>query len=184
MDVSQPGLGLAVLDDGRIGRSCTEGVLALTLLRSPCMPDPESDRGEHAFRYALMPHAGDWRAAHVPREADEVADPVVVLPIPAARGGEDGSGPRAPFRLELSSGDLEIACFKLAEDGNGRILRLVERHGGIASGRIEWPSAVPDVRAVNLLEEPAEADVAHPGGSAITTFSLRPFEILTLAVGS
>jgi alpha-mannosidase len=141
------------------------------------MPDPEADRGEHAFRYALLPHAGDWRAAHVPREADEVADPLLVLPLAEAVGA---GAPRAPFRLELEAGDVEIACCKPAEDLAGRVVRLVERHGGLARGRIHWAGPVGEVRPVDLLEEPAEAEVEHDAAARITTFTLDAFEILTL----
>ena len=179
LDLSQPGLGLALLDDGRFGRSCRDGVLALSLLRSPTFPDPSSDLAEHVFRYALLPHQGDWRAAGVPREADEVADRPLVLP--ASVGATCGDAPPAPFRLTVEpGGDIEIAAFKPVEQGDGLILRLVERHGGLAQARIDWDLPVSDVWAVDLLEQESEGCVEHDLDRVSTTLTLAPFEIVTL----
>ncbi|MBI4879357.1 MAG: alpha-mannosidase [Planctomycetes bacterium] len=177
MDLSQPGLGLALFDDGKYGRSCLGNVLGLTLLRSPNFPDPTADRGEHEFRLGLMPHGGDWRAAHVPRQADELAEPPIVLPLrdAAPPGAPDPAGAseptrRAPFRLAVrEGGDAEIACFKPAENGAGLILRLVERHGGLTRLRLNWNLPV--------------AALEHWPESRATAVTLSPFEILTLKIG-
>ena len=32
--------------------------MQMYLFRSPVFPDPEADRGEHSFPYALLPHQG------------------------------------------------------------------------------------------------------------------------------
>ncbi|MEW6073790.1 MAG: glycoside hydrolase family 38 C-terminal domain-containing protein [Planctomycetota bacterium] len=183
MDLSQPGLGLAVLDDGIYGRSCHENVLGLSLLRSPSFPDPGADRGEHTMRYGLHPHGGDWRAAGVPRATDEFAEGTVVVPLAGLAGGAEAELPR-PFDLVLEEGDVEVACFKPAEDGRGRILRLVERHGGLARGRILWRGSAPAVRPVDLLERPATAAEEARAEDGATRFVLRPFRILSLRVGS
>ena len=196
MDLSQPGLGLALLDDGKYGRSIHENALGLSLLRAPTFPDPDADRGCHQFCYGFLPHAGDWRAARVPREADELAEPPVVVslesgPGPASPGAgapwdrRPGAGGSrlAPFELELEGGaDLEIACFKPAQDGRGLVLRLVERRGGLGRGRIRWRMPVAGVRAADLLEEPVEREIQHRADPPTTELALRPFEILTLLV--
>ena len=48
----------------------------MSLLKSPLFPDPSCDRGLHAFHYALMPHAGDWRDAGVDHAADCLREPL------------------------------------------------------------------------------------------------------------
>ena len=185
MDLSQPGTGLAVLDDGKFGRSCHGNVLGLSLLRCPNFPDPGADRGEHVIRYGLMPHGGDWRAAGVPREAAEAAEGTVVVVLEAVGPEVRGRGePLArPFDLVVEEGDFEVACFKPAEDGDDRILRLVERHGGTTRGRIEWRRPVGEVHTVDLLERPrAGGAAAATTTGGVTRFSLAPFEILTLRI--
>lgn len=182
MDLSQPGLGLAVLDHGIVGRSGVGGTLGVSLLRAPTFPDPEADRGENRFRYALLPHAGDWRAAGVPREADELAEPLLVV---AGAADEDETAPasiRPPaFTLEVAApGDVEVACFKPATDGRGAILRLVERHGAHSRVRIDWRVPPKALAGIDLLERPHPRELGQDGGG--TTLTLAPFEIVTLRV--
>ena len=184
MDLSQPGLGLAVLDDGKLGRSCSGNELGLSLLRAPDFPDPDADRGRHVFRYALYPHAGDFRQAHVARQADELAEPPLLIPLSGLGALNRGSEDLAPFELELDDDrDVEVACLKPAEDGVGLILRLVERHGGRTEAVLRWKLPVSSVQPVDLLELPVERELTHAADDRVTRFSLRPFEILTLRVG-
>jgi len=55
--------GFSLINESKFGYDDQGNVLRLTLLRSPIWPDPEADRGHHHFRYALYPHAGDWKQA-------------------------------------------------------------------------------------------------------------------------
>ncbi len=182
MDLSQPGLGLAVLDDGtRFGRSCLGGTLGLSLLRGPRFPDPTSDVGVHLFRYALLPHGGDWRRARVPEEAEALSDPLLAWKPGRKGGGPPGQTRRLPFEIRLPRGGfVEIAAFKSALSGRGKILRLVERHGALTPVEIAWKALPARLETVNLLEEPIlrEGFRKKTGGKA--AFTLRPFEILTL----
>src|SRR5262249_42905009 len=60
IDLSEAEYGVSLLNDGRYGHDVREATLRLTLLRSPRVPDPEADLGEHHFTYSLFPHLGDW----------------------------------------------------------------------------------------------------------------------------
>ncbi len=186
MDVSEPGFGVAVLDDGRYGRSAlahAEGsTLGLSLLKSPLFPDPSCDRGAHAFNYALMPHAGDWRAAHVDHAADCFREPWKVTVLPHRQKGEL-RGAWAPFEvLATPSMRVEISAWKPAEDGRGRILRLVETRGARGDVQVFWNIDARSVKSVDLLERPRECEgLVHATGS-VTLFHMKPFEIISLRV--
>ena len=74
VDVSEPGYGVALLNDSKYGHhasrtrtaaGATSTTLCLTLLRGPQYPDPQADRGLHRFTYSLLPHAGDFRTGDV-----------------------------------------------------------------------------------------------------------------------
>ena len=85
-DLSEPGYGVALLNDCKYGYDIRGHIMRLSLLRGPGFPDPEADQGEHRFAYALLPHAGDLRArtASSPRRSTSTY-PCPSSPV-AARG--------------------------------------------------------------------------------------------------
>src|SRR4029077_15228713 len=87
VDLSEPDHGVALLDDGKYGHHLRGNLLDLNLLRSPCYPDPQADRGAHEFTYSLYPHAGDHVAGGVVRAAYELNMPLRPL------AGGSGAGP-------------------------------------------------------------------------------------------
>ena len=143
MDLSRPGLGLAILDEGIVGRSVREGVLGLSLLRAPNFPDPECDRGEHRLRYSLMPHGGDRRVAGhagVDAEAEAFAEPLVVRRL---KSEETSSGVarirvagwNGPRRVDLRERPLETGSeLMVAADGT---FEVPMRPFGIESIRLQ-----------------------------------------------
>lgn len=177
MDLSEPGRGLSILDDGRYGRSFNDSTMGLSLLRSPRMPDPEADRGMHRFTVSFMPHGGDWRAAGVWAEAEALCRPLKRLGKGVGTGESE-----APFRCRVDgAAHLEIAAFKPSEQGGHRVLRLVEVHGGAGDVEIEWARTPSSVRAVDLHERTSiDIDMAHDGDR--TRLAISPFQIVTLLV--
>ena len=186
MDVSEPGFGVAVLDDGRYGRSalahadgCT---LGLSLLKSPNFPDPTCDRGEHSFNYALMPHAGDWREANVDLAADCFREPLRAIELRPKSKGELRGAWSACEVLSTEPMRVELAAFKPAEDGRGRILRLVETRGARGDVQVFWNINARKVTAVDLLERPITLEGLSHAAGAVTLLRMKPFEIVTLRV--
>jgi len=184
IDLSQPGRGLAVLNDCKYGHSCHGGVMGLSLLRSCKWPDPEADKGMHRFRYSLMPHGGDWRAAGVDREAELMVRGVWAVPVGLQQAGPTNEWePRefVPFRVECSSGaSVRVAAVKRAEEGGALVVRVVESSGRAGVCRVEWVSDC-DVRSVDLLERSLGlSGFSHAGRE--TTFRMSAFQIVTLLV--
>ena len=128
--------------------------MGLSLLRATNFPDPGADRGEHRFRYALMPHAGDWRSAGIDAEAESFNEPLVVRPITGGSGSIKGE--HVPFSI-VCDGEarLEVAALKPAEDASGAVLRLVEKHGAHGIVRAHMPGH-RSAEVVNLREDPVE----------------------------
>jgi alpha-mannosidase len=122
-DLSEPGYGVALLNDGKYGHSAKGNVVGISLLRSPLYPDPFADEGEHRFTYSLFPHIGDWTAAGVAREAFALNAPL--FPV---RAQEDAL-PRGFSLVEAEGLELALGSLKLAEHGDSVILRLYEPHG-------------------------------------------------------
>ena len=183
MDLSEPGFGVAVLNDCKYGHSCNGRVMGLTLLRSPKFPDQNADMGPHSFTYAVMPHAGDWRDAGVDLQAQVLNQPLLSRPLSADQSGSI-KGAWAPVTIAIDGlGQVEIVAFKPAEDGKGAILRLVETHGGRARLELNWNIQTATVQTVDLLERSMELEgFKHNQAAGRTTLGIRPFQIVTLAV--
>jgi alpha-mannosidase len=170
-DLSEPGYGVALLNDGKYGHSARDNVLGISLLRSPLYPDPFADEGEHRFTYSLFPHPGDWTEAGVTREAFSLNSPLIA----GVNGGETSE-----YGLVAAEGvELALGSLKRTEDGRGVILRLYEPHGARGSATLRFAFGVGRVERVNLLEEP-EGTVEVQDGEVL--LDVRPFEVLTLRV--
>jgi len=168
-DLSEPGCGLALLNDCKYGHATYRNVMQLSLLRAPKYPDPTADIGRHQFRYALWPHAGDLRAAGVIPAARAFNVPLLLQPTAAA------AGERSFF--SVNSPGVVIDTVKKAEDSRHIIVRLYEAHG--ARGRVRLTSELPvqQVTRCNFLED-TEAKLTWSKGGV--TLAMQPFQIITL----
>lgn len=189
-DLSEPGLGLALLSDCKYGFSAHDSTLGLSLLRAPAWPDPQADRGDHEFTYAVMPHAGDWRAAGVDAEGEALAAPLQCFAIQAS-SASDGPArtPRwSPLHITTEGAiGIAIDAIKPAHDDDRLIVRLHESHGGRGTLHVDWNIEARTVMPVDLLERPTDLrNFEHHTdlrtGRSRTSMTLRPFQIVTLAI--
>ena len=184
MDLSEPGLGVAVLDDGKFGRSAKHGVLGLSLLKAPNFPDPTADRGHHRFTYSVMAHHGCWCAAGVDAQAEQLNNPLVGAMVRGTGAGALADGWQAANVRCAGAAHMEIAALKPAESAGAVALRMVEVRGGAGEVCVRWGFPVEAVHAADLFEQPAEiAGFGHDAASGTTTFTVRPFQIVTLRAG-
>ena len=80
-DLSEPGYGVALLNDGKYGYHATGSELGISLLRSPVYPDPLADEGTQTFTYSLYPHLGSWLEGGVLMEAEDLNRPLLALAV-------------------------------------------------------------------------------------------------------
>jgi alpha-mannosidase len=176
VDLSEGGYGVALLNDGKYGHSLHNTTLGLSLLKSPIHPDPEADRGLHRFCYSLLPHAGDWREAQVPRRAYELNAP---LRAAQARGPAPSlvAGPSSFVQVEGNSAIVET--IKVAHDGDGLVVRMYESHNQRDAVRLTFGRAVASAAETDLLER--EIGPAEVSANSVSV-ALKPFEVKTLRV--
>jgi alpha-mannosidase len=147
--------------------------MVLSLLRSPTSPDPLADRGRHEFTYALLPHAGDFRAGGVIQEAYALNVPLIVREMKPAAGPLPAS--RSFFQLDQPN--VIIEAVKLAEDGGALIVRLYEAAG--ARGAVTLTTMLPVGKA--WLADLMENEIRKvPIKNGRIQLDLSPFEIVTL----
>jgi alpha-mannosidase len=222
-DVSREDCGLMILNRGLPAVEVTRGAggaqIVLTLLRSvgwlsrddlttrrvaggPLVPAPGAQcLGAHHFEYAIVPHAGDWRAAypiahnyrtpllvaradtHEGLELREMNitrdDPAQVVPIPWPRGGPL---PDALSLLRVEPRELILSAVRQTEDGLGLVIRVYNVSRGPLTARLTCGLPLRSARRLNLNEEPGAALAVQDGrrvelhvrGAEIVTIELRP----------
>jgi alpha-mannosidase len=135
VDVSDGTEGLALLDLGIPQYEVREDAartLVLTLLRCFAQkntvrraeyPDQPGSQclGPQEFRWALLPHRGNWETAGVLAETY-----AYLLPLRAAQAGRatQGTLPRSLGFFQLAPATLELAAVKRAEERDRLVLRL------------------------------------------------------------
>jgi alpha-mannosidase len=159
VDLSEPGYGVALLNDGRYGHEALGSDLSISLVRAPTLPDRLADEGAHAFTYSLLPHAGSWWDAGVLAEAEDLNRPLMFRSVRA----EERSTPI----VSVAGARVGLGALKPAEDGDGLILRLYEPAGARGPIEIDPPVGWSVAGETSLLEDPIAPPSDH----------IRPFEI-------
>jgi alpha-mannosidase len=149
--------GLAVVNNAKHGYDVSPGSpggdtpsMGITAVRSPVYAwhdprqlDPDGfysyqDQGIQSFRYLLVPHQGDWRAADLSRRAAELGSPVRAM----LESFHRGPLPAHQSYLSDGGGQVMVTAVKGCADG-GRspdvVVRAVESTGRPGRARIELP---------------------------------------------
>lgn len=194
-DLSEPGFGVAVINDSKYGHSVRGSLMCVSLLRSPKSPDPACDMGTHTFRLAIMPHGGDGpisggvlQAAagfnspllalgHVPAHQGFVRDLVARLSVPLAEAV-------APSE---SSALFVLDVIKAAESGlsSEMVLRGYEASGGRGAVNLLLSPIIAEklvsASRCNVLEEPVEGcGPVIIDGAKLLLAEVNPFEIVSV----
>ncbi len=139
VDVSAGGRGLSVVNDAKYGYDVRGGDIGISAVRSPVWAwhDPREldeagdfeymDQGRQTFLVRLVPHAGDWVDADVPRLAAELNQP----PFALIETFHDGPLPQRASYAE-DAGSVVMTVLKRAEDGDGVVVRAHETAGRAA----------------------------------------------------
>ncbi len=171
IDASLGDRGFALLNEGLKAYEAhddPERTLSLTLLRSYplriCVTSDMLDYsrldkgsqlpGRHVFRYAVMPHAGDWEEGGVWSAAERFTLALSAVQIGPTRYGKN---PLSRSFLEFSRDGLAVSAVKQSESGRGWVVRVfnpsdaafanaIRLNGGF-SGPDEVQSPVERLRA-------------------------------------
>lgn len=178
IDLSEGDYGVSLLNDCKYGHDVHNNVMRISLLRSPTMPDPEADQGEHRFAYSLLPHSGGWDETTI-RSAYALNDPLIV-----ATPGADTAATTAQTDerlmaslLRVDRPNIVIETVKRADDGAGIIVRMYESRRQRGAATLTPGFQVAEAWRTNLLEENQSALEVRDGQIHL---SVRPYEIITL----
>ncbi len=178
VDLSDGKAGLALLNEGLKAyeiRDDADRNLCLTLLRCYplriCVTTEMIDYshiekgsecpGKHAFRYAIMPHAGDWAEGGVWKASERFN-----LGFLAAQIGPStlGTEPLSKAFLELDPDNLHLSAFKRSEDGKGWVVRLFNPFDEAIEGRLRLNGGFTGPGKPKSPVERIQSDLALPKG--------------------
>ena len=146
-DLSEPGYGVALLNDGRYGHHAEGSELGLSLLRSPLWPDPLADEGEQEVVYSLLPHTGTWLEGGVLAEAEDLNRPLLARAVCRGDGGIAAAAGRRgpPGGARIAQGPRGRRRARAAGVGAaGRARRRRSRAARrVAGGRRAGPAGAP-----------------------------------------
>ena len=127
--------------------------------------------GHWTFHYSLIPHAGGWEAAF--REAHRFARPLRAVRADEATGGL----PPESSRIEIEPAAFVLSSLKIAEDGDGVVVRVYNTSDVRQKGRLRLLSPHAAAQVVDLNEESlGPADV----NEGWVRLSARPNQIFSL----
>jgi len=173
-DLSEPGYGVALLNDCKYGYDIAGSVIRLSLLRAPTWPDPVADRGHQHFTYRLLPHRGDLRNAGI---IDAGYDLNVALRVVGA-DGHGGTPIPGRSMVSVDAANVVVEVVKRPDDGaDALVVRLYDAWGQRGPVTVRAPWVLRRVTSTDLLER--EIDEVRTDGDAVTLW-LSPFEIVTL----
>jgi len=169
-DISEPGYGVAVLNDCKYGISTDNCRLRLSLHKGGAHPDHLGDRdGIHRCVYSFLPHVGDFGAETVIR-------PSYMLNVPAVQS--KGSADIKPL-IRVDAPNVIIETIKPCEDAeNAFIARMYEAQGSRTNAFISAFAGAKKVEITNMLEETIE----ELDGTTAIPVLFEPFKIITLKV--
>lgn len=174
-DLSEYGYGVALLNDCKYGYSIKEGVLALTLLKSPKWPNPTADIGYHEFTYSLLPHEGQWQVGKVQEEAYKLnCKPYITLEEAHSGILED----KLSF-ITVDSENIIVEVVKEKEEGTETIVRLFESFNKRTNVKLLSFIKPKRIWEVNLEEKELKE---LPFNEKLLEFTINPYEIKTLKI--
>ncbi|HEV2463984.1 MAG TPA: glycoside hydrolase family 38 C-terminal domain-containing protein [Acidobacteriaceae bacterium] len=168
--------GFSLINDTKFGYDAVGNQLRLTLLRSPTWPDPNADRGEQHFSYALYPHGGDWQQAMSVRHGFDFNYPFKTEQV----SSHTGELPARHSFISVTPSNVVLTAMKKAEDSNALIFHLYEWAGKSGDITISVPPGATGATETNLMEKPEGGPLSVTGDKV--TVPVHPFEIVAVRV--
>lgn len=166
VELSEPGFGVSILNDGKYGHACNNSNVSLTLLKSAVFPDFFADEGKHKFTYSVFSHNGN-NIMETIMEAENFNKKLVTIA---------GKLDIKSTLMEINAENLKVLTLKHCEQ-SGFVLRLAEVEGKRGKATIKIALPIKKAWKSNILEEKKE-EISLKDGKLEIEF--RPFGIHTI----
>ncbi len=175
-DISDASYGVSLLNDCKYGYNTEENVMKLSLLKAATYPNPEADKEVHHFTYSVYPHAGSVTTAETVKQAYLLNKPMMASEIAANTNGKL-SDSYSFACTDKASAVVDTA--KLAEDGNGYIVRIYDSGNTKGNVNLLLGFKVSKAYSCDMLEN-IEEELSADGNTV--SFTLSNFEVKTIRV--
>lgn len=167
-DLSEISYGVSLFNDCKYGISAHNSMLALTLHKGGCKPDPRGDQGVHEFKYSFYPHEGGFKA-----ETVTVNGYVFNYPVQVIKGDVN-----VPVLLTVEQPNIIVESIKPCEDvERGIIVRMYESEGSYTKANITYNSEITSVIETNLLEC-ALQEQGNNNTVEFSAYQIRTFKLM------
>ena len=170
IDLSEKGFGVSLINNCKYGHKVWDNILDINLLRSPMYPGVDADKGEQDFSYELFIHDGDL--LKVTKESYNFNTSLLTI-----KGQKDGGDSKKENSfIFVSHPNIVVEAVKLAEDGDGIIVRLYECDGQRTNAKVKFSGATY-AELTNLIEN---KECELPLYNEMADLNFKPFEINTI----
>lgn len=172
VDYSETNYGVALLNDCKYGHSLEYKKMSLTLLKCASEPHKRADIGKHVFKYAIYPHTNACLNSDVISVAEAYNNPSFVC------NGNGTCESVLPI-VEVDSSNVVVEAMKVAENGKGVVVRLVEEQNCRTNAKISFYKKPQKIFSCDLMENIQE-ELSLNEKELIIGF--KPYEIKTLYI--
>lgn len=175
-DLSEGNYGVAILNDCKYGHDIHDGVIQLSLLRSPTFPYENADQGRMVCTYSLCPHKGAVDIPQISAMAYDLNNSMELLPA---------SGTISSIPTSFSMGNVDcdnIVCeaIKDAEENDCLIFRFYENNNSKTEAKLSFGFQITEATLCDLMENAIESLTVLEEKQVLLHF--EPFEIHTVKV--
>ncbi|OKH17492.1 alpha-mannosidase [[Limnothrix rosea] IAM M-220] len=174
-DLNDGKYGVSIINNSHHGYDAKPNQIRLTLLKSPIWPDPQADRGEHHFSYAIYPHKNTWQEADTIRHAKNFNTPLKIYkPDNIAVKTVDLQSPQKSF-FSLGNNSLVLLAFKQSDGKSSWILRFYESTGKTVDFNFQNSFNWRITEEIDALENPLETEISLQ----IQPWQIKTFRLLS-----
>jgi len=146
-------IGTAVINDGKYGCDVTDSLLRLTVLRCPPYAYDNHhkldsklnidylDQGLNEFDVIVKPYTGGFLNANVINRAREFN---ISVPL-VTNHSHNGKHAKSNSILQIDSPEVELTSFKIADSGEGYIIRLLNNSGNTICCKLNFDNCSSEI---------------------------------------
>ncbi len=170
--------GVTLLQDCKYGHSLKGSELGLRIVRSSFDPDHAPEVARSSVRYSLTLHDTPATPAALTRLGAAWNHPLLIAPAAL----QNGTAPTTDGWVRVTSENVVLTAFKMAEDGSGIVIRLAELNGMEGDAEVEIASelaaGLSKATLRDLMERNVEGAVSWDG--ATLRVPMKPHGLTTV----